>query len=284
MSGFDAESFRAAARDQWARSAPGWRERRAHLQAAALPVSRWMVDALALQPGHRVLELAAGAGDTGLLAAELIEPGGTLICSDASEEMLGVARERAAALGAANVEFRVLEAEWIDLVAASVDAVLCRWGYMLLADPAAALRETRRVLRPAGRVALAAWDAAERNPWSAIATDAARGALGAPPPDAEAPGMFSFRDPERIRGLLLDAGFGDVAVEPLELELAYGDVDEWWEDRVALSIPFADALGRLDPAARERLRADVNARLAGYADPEGRLSMPARAWVAAASA
>ena len=65
-----------------------------------------------------------------------------------------------------NVEFQVWGAEWIDLPVASVDAVLCRWGYMLMADPLAALRETRRVLRPGGRLALAVWDAASANPWA----------------------------------------------------------------------------------------------------------------------
>src|SRR3954451_4004315 len=111
------------------------------MQAAAEPVSQWMVDAIDPQPGHRVLELAAGSGDTGFLVAELIAPGGTLICSDASEGMLGGARARAEELGAHHVEFRALNAESIALPTASLDAVLCRWGYMLLADPAAALGE-----------------------------------------------------------------------------------------------------------------------------------------------
>src|SRR5690349_1459002 len=130
---FDADAYRAGARDVWERAAPGWREHRAALQAVAMPVSQWMADAVHPQPGHRVLELAAGPGDTGFLVAELIAPGGTLICSDASEGMLDVARARAEELGTEGVEFRVIDAEWIDLPAAGLDAVLCRWGYMLLA-------------------------------------------------------------------------------------------------------------------------------------------------------
>ncbi len=82
--------------------------------------------------------------------------------------MLEGARARALELGLSNIEFKVLNAEWIDLPLASVDAVLCRWGYMLMADPAAALAETRRVLRPGGRVALAVWDALEANPWALL--------------------------------------------------------------------------------------------------------------------
>src|SRR5436853_7488276 len=115
MADFDAEAYRAGSRDTWERASAGWRERRGALQAVAMPVSRWMADAVRPQPGHRVLELAAGAGDTGFLVAELIQPGGTLICSDASEGMLDAARGRAEELGVTRVDFTLLGAEGIDL-------------------------------------------------------------------------------------------------------------------------------------------------------------------------
>ena len=101
----DPEEYRAASRERWAAVAGGWGTHRRVMQAAAEPVSQWMVEAIAPQPGHRVLELAAGPGDTGFLAAELIAPGGTLISSDAVPEMVDQARARAAELGITNVEF-----------------------------------------------------------------------------------------------------------------------------------------------------------------------------------
>src|SRR5947199_7035890 len=201
MADFDAEAYRAGSRDTWERASAGWRERRGALQAVAMPVSRWLADAVHPQPGHRVLELAAGPGDTGFLVAELIAPGGTLICSDASEGMLDAARERAEELGLRNVEFRALNAESIALEAASQDAVLCRWGYMLLADPGAALGETRRVLRPGGRLALAAWDTAQHNVWASVAPEELQRLLGTPPPEPGQPGMFAFAPPGRIEAL-----------------------------------------------------------------------------------
>ena len=93
---------------------------------------------------------AAGPADTGLLAAELIEPGGTLISSDVVDEMVGQARARAAELGITNVEFRTIDAEWIDLPTADLDGVLGRWAYMLFADPATALRERAATCVAAG--------------------------------------------------------------------------------------------------------------------------------------
>ena len=144
------------------------------MAAATMPVSVWMVDALELQPGHEVLELAAGTGEVGFLAAEQIAPGGTLISSDFVPEMITVAQARAERLGITNVRFRQIDAESIDQPAASLDGVLCRWGYMLMADGEAALRETRRILRPGARVALAAWTGAEREPVG-VAPDARAG-------------------------------------------------------------------------------------------------------------
>ena len=106
------------------------------------------------------------------MAAELVQPGGTLISSDGAEAMIEVARGRAAALGVRNAEFRQLELEWIDLEAGSVDAVLCRWGIMLTVDPEAAAKEIRRVLKAGGRAAFAVWDRPDRNPWATIPSQA----------------------------------------------------------------------------------------------------------------
>ena len=111
----DPDVERAEMLARWEGAAAGWGRRADRVRDMGMPVSAWMIDHLALQPGQRVLELAAGPGDTGFLAAELIKPGGTLISSDATEAMLEIARERARQMGIDNVEFRQLELEWIDL-------------------------------------------------------------------------------------------------------------------------------------------------------------------------
>src|SRR3954463_1076877 len=131
------------------------------MRAAPAPITAWLVEALRPAPGHQVLELAAGPGEVGFALAERLRPGGRLLSTDGAEAMVQLARAGAAALRLDDVvETKVVDAESIEAPAASFDGVLCRWGYMLMADPGAALRETRRVLRPGGRVALAAWDSA----------------------------------------------------------------------------------------------------------------------------
>lgn len=281
---FDPEAYRADSRERWERAAPGWAAHRDAMQTAALGVSRWLIDAIRPQRGHVVLELAAGAGDTGLLAAELVRPGGKVIITDGAEAMVDIARARANEVGADNVELRSMEAEWIDMPTATVDAVVCRWGYMLLVDPEAALRETRRVLRPGGRVALAAWDAIDLNPWigAGRAGVAATGLVPSPP--AGAPDPFAFSEPGRIEELLYAAGFADVEVEGLDFTMSAPDLDAWWRQFTETSPSMREVIAQLAPADHYRLRDSVDGAYAPYVQPDGSVRLPARALVAAASA
>ncbi len=280
----DPDEYRRASLERWEGIAPGWGTQRAVLQAAAEGVSAWLVEAIEPQPGHTVLELAAGAGDTGFLAAEQVLPGGTLISTDGSQSMLDNARARARELGVENVRFEVMEAEWIDLPTAHVDGVLCRWGFMLLADPDTALRETRRVLRPGGRVALAAWAAPEHNPWNSVLQEELVRMGAAEPPDPAAPGMYAFRDPQRIEELLGDTGFTDVQIDHVDLLYRYPDLDAWYDTQLDISPSLAPAITALTPARRDELREATDARLAEFVAEDGTVALPGRTNVAAASA
>jgi SAM-dependent methyltransferase len=281
----DVAAFRAASRDCWEEAAAGWSARRAAFQAATAPVSEWLVDAIEAQPGQTVLELAAGPGDTGLLAAELLRPGGKLISTDGAEAMVAVARERAGELGLMDmVEARPMEAEWIDLETASVDAVLCRWGYMLLADPETALRETRRVLRPEGRVALAVWDTREVNPLLAAPTAVAVELGFTPPPPPGRPGPFALADREELEDVLATAGFAEIIVDTVDLTFTFASVDELWAQQVELSPTLADLTKTLTPADHYRLRDAFDEHLAQYVGEDGAVAVPARTLVAVATA
>jgi SAM-dependent methyltransferase len=280
----DADAQRAEIAERWERAAAGWGRRASEMRIVWMPVSAWMVDHLALQPGQRVLELAAGPGDTGFLAAELIRPGGTLIASDGAAAMLDVARQRAGARGLDNVEFRQLELEWIDLETASVDGILCRFGLMLTVDPGTALREMRRVLRPGGRVALAVWDRREENPWLVLSGRALVELGYVPPPDPSAPGPFALSDSGHLTELLEAAGFLEVTLGTVDLAREWDSSDAFLDETIELSSSFGAAWSGLNEEQRAAVRERVRELTRPFGLGNGGLRLPLRALVAAAEA
>jgi SAM-dependent methyltransferase len=236
-----------------------------------------MIDALDPQPGQRVLELAAGPGETGFMAAQRLGAEGRLISSDQANEMVDVARRRASELALENVDFKVLDAQQIELESASVDGVLCRFGYMLMSDRPAALRETRRVLKDGGRIALAVWDTPDRNLWMAAPAIQLVSAGALPMPDPDAPTPFSLADQEGLGNLLSASGFDQIRIERIELQQRYESIEDFWEVTMELAAPIAAAMERADAEVQAQIRAAVGEMFTQFADAEGRLTMPASA-------
>jgi ubiquinone/menaquinone biosynthesis C-methylase UbiE len=267
-------------RRRWRTVAAGWEKHADLIRRGTMPVTSWLLEALAPQPGHVVLEIAAGIGDTGFLAAELIEPGGTLITSDLVPEMLSAAQRRAEALGIGNVRFRQIDAEVIDQPAASLDGVIGRWGYMLMTDAEAALRDTRRVLKPGGRLALAAWGDPADNPWTVLPVKELqeRGLVEPMPPG---PGQFAWAPEGTTEEFLEAAGFVEFEVESLPFTIRYPSVEAWWEASNDMSLRVQERSSRdQDAEIVEALRAGVRP----WTAEDGSLALPARTWVAAATA
>jgi ubiquinone/menaquinone biosynthesis C-methylase UbiE len=267
------DDFRRASHDVWERMAPGWDERRDWVWEASRAVGEWMVARLDPQPGQTVLELAAGAGDTGFAACAGLGGSGRLISTDFSARMVDAARRRAAELGVENAEFRELDAERMDLPEDSVDGVLCRWGYMLMADPAAALAETRRVLRPGGRLAFAVFAPSERNPFAAVPAGVLvqRGAMRAPVPGT--PGICALGDVERLESLVTGAGFQPPAIEEVEFHWRFADFDDYWEFLNGLAGAIAMSLETLPTTEREVAREEIEDAIEEFRADDGTYEM-----------
>ena len=263
------EAARQRSRASWDAVATGWYTQREEIWESSRPVSEWMIQRLDPQPGDTVLELAAGLGDTGLRAARLVGRSGRVIITDFAPEMVAAARQRAEEIGAENAEFRTLDAERMDLETNSVDGVLCRWGYMLMIDPAAAFAETRRVLRPGGRLAFSVWAARERNPALSLAGRILAELGHVPPPDPEAPGPFFMADTGRIQELVMGAGFAEPVIEEISFRWRFDNQDAYWRFLIETSATTSPMLRSLPPEAQDTVRERVHEAARPFHSGEG---------------
>jgi SAM-dependent methyltransferase len=263
------ETARQQSRAAWGAVARGWYAQRDELWKASRPVSEWMVRRLDPKSGDTVLELAAGLADTGLMAARLVGESGHLIVTDFTTEMVAAARRRAEELGVQNAEFRVLDAERMDLKTESVDGVLCRWAYMLMIDPSAAFAETRRVLRPGGRLAFSVWAARELNPALSLVGGALESQGHIPPPDPEAPSAFAMADPGYIRELVVGAGFDEPEIEEVTFRWPFADRDAYWRYVTETSASSSPILRSLPPEEQAKVREHVHEVARQFQSGEG---------------
>ncbi len=269
--------------DAWRAVAAGWeRQRPLFLQSTHL-VSERLVELLDPRPGETILELAAGPGDTGLLAAGALAPGGRLVSTDVAPEMVEAARRRAAELALGElVSFAVEDMESLSFADASFDGALCRWGLMLVPDMQAAAAEIARVLRPEGRIALAVWADPDDNDWM---TAAGRSALElglVERPDPDAPGPFRLAREGALESLLTEAGLAVERVEDVSVTWRAASLDAWWEIARDTSRSLAVILESTTAEDAEAIRAGAERRLERYVQPDGSLTVPGRTFVALA--
>jgi ubiquinone/menaquinone biosynthesis C-methylase UbiE len=250
--------------------AAGWERYRRRLFENSLPVSEWLVQHIDPQPGATILELAAGPGETGFLVAERIGSGGGLISTDIAPAMVEAAKRGARARGLQNIEFRVMDAQAVDLPDDSVDGVLCRFGVMLTPDPPRVLAEARRVLRTGHRVAYAVWGSPDRNPWLMLLAGALLQRGHVPEGDPfGAGGVFSLCNPQHNRELMTAAGYSDVRIDDIAGFMRYQSADDYWEFHRAVSGPIVTLIGTLDRDEIDAIRATLDPALAPFTSGSG---------------
>ncbi len=257
--------------------ASSWERHRELLFEGQRAVSEWLVDRVDPRPGQTVLELAAGPGETGFLAAERVGADGRLISTDLSAGMIDAARRGADARGLRNVEFRVMDAQQIDLPDESVDGVISRFGVMLMPDPGAAVRGARRVLRDGGRLAYAVWGPPDRNPWLTVLVGAVLQTGHAPPGDPFGPGgPFSLAEPDANRALLDSAGFSKVQIEDIPGAMRYDDFAHYWNVQSNVSGPLAVLIASLPADEVDAIKTALEPALAPFGSGDA-LSIPSLA-------
>ena len=264
----DLQQYRQANLETWQAMVPGWERRREQMTDTGREVTEWLIEKLDPQPGQTVLELAAGLGEAGFDTARKLE-GGRLISTDLAPAMVEAATHRVAELGLDNVVCRVMDAEEMDLPDDCVDGVMCRWGYMLMADPGAALAETRRVLRDGGRLVFSVWGESDSNPWAGIPARVLMQKGLAPRPESGAPGVFNMADTDRIRFLLSDAGFGDPEIDEVRVSWRFKDFEDWWDFTIHAAGGLAMLMHSLSEEDMAAVREECEEALAEYSESGG---------------
>jgi ubiquinone/menaquinone biosynthesis C-methylase UbiE len=249
------QSKEAAA--QWARQA---QQRQSILGEA----TRLMLEAAELRPGDHVLDIAAGAGDQSLLAARKVGPAGTVLATDISVEMLKEAVRAAEQQGLTNVTTRVMNAEQLELADQTCDAVICRMGLMLVVRQREALREILRVLKPGRKLAALVWSTAERNPFFSIPLSILAKYVAGP---ASTSGPFSLAGTGVFEQALKEAGFREVSVRAVPIQLRFPSVDAYFQQMPSASV--ANAIRQFDQQDRQRLQEEIKQALIPFERPEG---------------
>jgi|SRR5581483_2041874 len=257
---------------------------RAYAEAAPRHAAHTELLVAKVQPrlGERVLDIASGPGGAALAAAAAVGASGQVLATDLVAEWAELVAERCAEAGLANVSFRAMGAELLDLPDASFDVVLCNFGLMFVPEPVQALREMRRVLRCGGRLGLTVWSTPDRVAHLGLAHRALARYAPAIPPARRLPGPLDLGEPGLIERHVAAAGFRCIAVERHTLDCVYSAPEDYWRQHFEPPLSDVyDALQNLPFEQRERIHRDTLAELERYRRGD-RICLPSEAVYATA--
>jgi len=279
---FDAEKYKNAQREQWNKDGAAWRRWNPTLDRWYGDVTRQMLDLARIQPGQRILDIAAGAGEPAVSAAERVGPGGYVLATDISEGIVELALQVARERGLKQVETRVMDGENLDLPDASFDAVLCRLGLMYMPHPVTALREWRRALKAGGRVAVVVFSTPDRNSWGAVPASIIRQRAQLPPPVPGQPGPFSLGGPGVLEGIFHQAGFANPEVSTVPVPHRMTSATEYVQVAREAFGAFNAMMAHLPPQECESVWNEIEGSMRSFESPGG-FEVPGECLVGAAT-
>ena len=234
-------------RQDWNRVAGGWEKWDRFFDEQMAFLNHRLVADARLRSGMRVLDLGSGTGYPALLGAQTVGPGGSVTGIDLAEQMLEVARRKAASLKLANVTFRTGDATSLPFDTGSFDAITSRFCLMFLPDIPKAAAEIARALKPGGWLAAAVWSTPDKNPSIRLSMEAIKQVVELPPPDPTAPGIFRLAKPGDLAGLLQQAGLTNVAEQEFLAEWSYASAEEYYTSLTDIAAPIQNLMATLTP-------------------------------------
>ena len=266
---FDAQTYKEATRKQWQAAADAWLRWHPTLQEWLGSATDVLLDMAGIGSGNHVLDIAAGAGQQSIQAANQVGRSGSVLATDISSNILDLAAREAEAAGMTNLETRVMDAEQLDLPDASFDAVISRLGFMYLPNLQTALAGMRRVLKPSGRIAAMVFSTPEKNEFFSLPVSIIRRRAHLPPPVPGHPGPFSLGGSGVLEDAFLRAGFSDPAVRALDAPLRMRSAKECVQFERESFGALRQMLAGLSASEREATWQEIEAALRMFEGPDG---------------
>jgi enediyne biosynthesis protein CalE5 len=268
----------------WNSAAAGWGRWVEVFEKGGRKLSDRMVEIGGIEPGQRVMDIATGPGDPGLVAARRVGQEGHVTLTDVSTEMLDIARARAQKAGLENVSFQQSDAASLAVGGDPFDAVISRWGFMLFDDRPAAVRAAKSHLKSGGRFVAAVWGPPASAPLLSTAPRVVMEALGIAPPPPGTPGIFGLADPSPFLNDLAAEGFSDIEVEECQLVFPFESASVYVRFIRDIAAPINAMLARETPERQLEIWDMVERAVAELAGASGTLAASDMSLVVSATA
>jgi len=268
---------------RWSETAPYWEKHRAVIREMFAPVTEALIEAARIRRRNNVLDVATGPGEPALTIAEMLGSEGKVVGIDPVPEMVKAARREAQRRQLGNASFAVAHADTLPAQTNSFDAIVSRFGIMFFPSPGGAVREMLRVLRPEGRMALAVWHVADRNPFHYVLSRIVDRYVESPALPPDAPDAFRYAEPGKLAAILADAGVADVSEKFVEFSArAPAPPEEFWILRSEMSERLRSRLANITP---EQLKEVKRAALEAFREyfAGGAVAMPAEVLIVTGS-
>jgi ubiquinone/menaquinone biosynthesis C-methylase UbiE len=261
-----------------------WTDRQQTQDTMLAPVADILIDRAKPKAGERIIDVGCGCGATTSALAQRVGPTGRVFGIDISAPMLARARQIAPA--GLPIEFELADATVYLFEPRSFDLLASRFGVMFFAEPVLSFANMRRALRPSGRLAFACWREPRDNPWLMLPLQTVyKHVPKLPQVGPEEPGPFAFASEQRVTGILSEAGFSNIAMEPFNLSLDIavgGGLDMALETALEIG-PASRALEGQPSELRAAAKVSVREALAPFAKGQA-VPLPGSIWIVTASA
>jgi len=278
---FDPLQYKETTCKQWNTAAEAWHRWGPFLNRWLGPATETMLDMTNVTQGSRILDVAAGAGEQSLIAAQRVGNKGYVLATDLSPDILDYAKSSAALAGYKHIETQVIDGEKLhDLQAEPFDAVISRVGLIYFPDQQKALTGMHKQLKKGGRVGAIVYASAAMNPFFSIPVGIIRKRAQLPPPLAGQPGPFSLGEPSVLKKALLDAGFNDVVVKSVDAPLRMASAVECLQFEQESFGALHQMLAGLSPVEQDDAWNEIETALLQF-EADGQFTGPCELLIAA---